>query len=205
MVKDDACSFSRKRTSCQGHEAYHEMFITPRKGKDKQVARMAFGPLPNEYRQRPASHDQTARLRPSCWRAVTPSSKPISSTILPFSIRSTVVPVNRIFRPVEALNDPMRKSLKAGPVCVPPPSQRPTTYSPSAIRSAAPQKLRSGNASRASRHECLDVLVATTRCMKRIVQEHVRSGEFIDDAGIVGFSPELREPASYNCLVFIFF
>ena len=32
-------------------------------------------------------------------RAVTPSSRPISSVIFPFSIRSTVVPVNRIFRP----------------------------------------------------------------------------------------------------------
>src|ERR1700730_12469312 len=91
---------------------------------------------------------QTARIRPSCWSAVTPSSSPISSAILPFSIRSTVVPANRIVRPLASGNAPTRKSLKAGPVCVPPPSQRPTTYSPSAMRSAAPQKLRFGNAAR---------------------------------------------------------
>jgi hypothetical protein len=46
---------------------------------------------------------------------------------LPSLIRSTVVPVNRIFRPVAAGNDQTRKSLNAGPLCVPPPSQRPTT------------------------------------------------------------------------------
>jgi hypothetical protein len=71
--------------------------------------------------------DQTARMRPSCWRAVTPSSRPISSAIVPFSIRSTVIPVNRIFRSVAVGKDPIRKSLKAGPVCVLPPSWRPTT------------------------------------------------------------------------------
>ena len=53
-------------------------------------------------------------------RAVTPSSRPISSVIFPFSIRSTVVPVNRIFLPVAAGKDPTRKSLKARPVRVPP-------------------------------------------------------------------------------------
>ena len=33
------------------------------------------------------------------------------------------MPVNRIFRPDAAGREPSRKSLKAGPVCVPPPSQ----------------------------------------------------------------------------------
>ena len=51
---------------------------------------------------------QTARMRPSCCRAVTPSSRPISSTILPSLIRSTVVPVKCIFRPVAAGNDPTK-------------------------------------------------------------------------------------------------
>ena len=41
-------------------------------------------------------------------RAVTPSSRPISSVILPFSIRSTLVPVNRIFLPVAAGKDPAK-------------------------------------------------------------------------------------------------
>ena len=40
---------------------------------------------------------------------------------------STVVPVKCIFRPVAAGRPPTRKSLKAGPVCVPPPSHWPTT------------------------------------------------------------------------------
>src|SRR5262245_45059149 len=61
--------------------------------------------------------DQTLRIRPSCCRAVTPSSRPISSAILPSLTRSTVVPVKCIFRPVAAGNDPMRKSLNRTDVC----------------------------------------------------------------------------------------
>jgi hypothetical protein len=63
--------------------------------------------------------------RPSCVRAVTPSSRPTSSTILPFCTRSTAMPVKCILRPVAPGSDPTRKSLKAGPVWVPPPSHRP--------------------------------------------------------------------------------
>jgi hypothetical protein len=44
---------------------------------------------------------------------------PTSSAILPFSTRSTVVPVKRIFRPVAAGREPPRKSSNAGPVWVP--------------------------------------------------------------------------------------
>src|SRR5215469_10094876 len=47
----------------------------------------------------PVHSRQAAFKRPSCWSAVTPSSRPTSSAILPFSTRSTVVPVNRILRP----------------------------------------------------------------------------------------------------------
>src|SRR5215472_15437997 len=75
----------------------------------------------------PAHSRQAAFKRPSCWSAVTPSSRPTSSAILPFSTRTTVVPVNRILRPDAAGREPIRKSLNAGPVCVPPPSHRPTT------------------------------------------------------------------------------
>src|ERR1700739_4034158 len=71
--------------------------------------------------------DQAALISPSCCNAVTPSSRPISSTIMPSLSFRTVVPVKCIFRPVAAGNDPTRKSLNAGPLCVPPPSQRPTT------------------------------------------------------------------------------
>src|SRR5206468_6624983 len=63
-----------------------------------------------------------ALISPSCCSAVTPSSRPTSSAILPSLRRSTVVPVKCILRPVAAGSDPTRKSLNAGPVCVPPPS-----------------------------------------------------------------------------------
>ncbi len=66
-------------------------------------------------------------ISPSCVKAATPSSRPISSTILPSLSFRTVVPVNFILRPVLAGSDPAKKSPKAGPVWVPPPSQRPTT------------------------------------------------------------------------------
>src|ERR1700751_5927055 len=66
--------------------------------------------------------DQAALISPSWVSAVTPSSRPISSTTLPLITFSTVVPVKCIFRPVAAGRPPTRKSLKAGPVWVPPPS-----------------------------------------------------------------------------------
>src|SRR3989442_3277506 len=56
---------------------------------------------------------------------------PSSSVIRPFFTRSTEVPVKRIFLPEPAGREPMGRSLKAFPVCVPPPSHCPTTYSPS--------------------------------------------------------------------------
>src|SRR5260370_40346461 len=76
---------------------------------------------------RSAGRDQAFLMRPSCVRAVIPSSSPTSSRILPSFSLSTVVPVKCIFRLVANGNDPIRKSLKAGPVCVPPPSHCPTT------------------------------------------------------------------------------
>src|SRR5262245_19665434 len=66
--------------------------------------------------------DQAALSNPSWVSAVTPSSRPISSTILPSITLSTVVPVKCILRPVAAGRPPIRKSSKAGPVWVPPPS-----------------------------------------------------------------------------------
>src|ERR1700686_5930360 len=43
--------------------------------------------------------NHAARMRPSCCKAVTPSSRPISSRIFPFLSFNTVVPVNFILRP----------------------------------------------------------------------------------------------------------
>jgi hypothetical protein len=60
--------------------------------------------------------DQIALIRPSWVSAVTPSSRPISATILPLMTFSTVVPVKCILWPVAAGRAPKRKSLKAGPV-----------------------------------------------------------------------------------------
>lgn len=59
--------------------------------------------------------DQAALISPSWVNAVTPSSRPISSTILPLTTLSTVVPVKCILRPVAAGKLPTRKSSKAGP------------------------------------------------------------------------------------------
>src|SRR5947209_9645894 len=67
-----------------------------------------------------------ARMRPSCCKAVNQSSSPISTRFFPSLSFNTVVPVNFILRPVLAGSDPARKSLNACPVCVPPPSHRPT-------------------------------------------------------------------------------
>jgi 3-hydroxybutyryl-CoA dehydrogenase len=81
----------------------------------------------NYARHRPGLPEGPILIRSSCCRAVTPSSSPTSSRILPsFNLR-TVIPANRIVRPVFAGKEPAKKSRNAGPVCVPPPSQRPTT------------------------------------------------------------------------------
>src|SRR4051794_14832661 len=68
-----------------------------------------------------------ALMRPSCCSAVTPSSRPTSSVMRPFSILRTGVPVKRIVLPVLAGNAPMGMSSKASPVWVPPPSHWPMT------------------------------------------------------------------------------
>src|ERR1700674_4099259 len=53
-------------------------------------------------------------------------------------------------------------------------------------------------------HERLDVLTAAARLVQRILQKHVRRGEFIDDAEIAGLAPEIGEPTAHDCLVVIF-
>jgi hypothetical protein len=42
------------------------------------------------------------------------------------------------------------------------------------------------------------------RRMQRIFEQHVRGGEFIDDLGIPGISPEPLEPSADNSLVVLF-
>ena len=41
--------------------------------------------------------------------------------------------------------------------------------------------------------------------MQRILQEHVRSGELVNDVEIAGFTPEVRESAAYDGLVVFLF
>src|SRR5206468_12973454 len=54
-------------------------------------------------------------------------------------------------------------------------------------------------------HERLDIRMPITRRMQRVLQEHVGSGELVNDAEIAGFTPEIREPAAYRGLVVFFF
>src|ERR1700722_427146 len=44
------------------------------------------------------------------------------------------------------------------------------------------------------RHECLERLKTNSRRVQRMVEKDVARGEFIDDGGIVVFTPEVREP-----------
>ena len=115
----------------------------------------------------------------------------------------TVVPVKRILRPVAAGRLPTRKSLKAGPVCVPPPSHRPTTVSPSAIRSAVPQKLRSGNAARKSVMNALMSSRPRRGACSEYFKQHVRRGDLVDDREIHVLAPEFGEPSAHHGLVVV--
>jgi hypothetical protein len=53
-------------------------------------------------------------------------------------------------------------------------------------------------------HEIPHVVMATTRSMQRILQEHVGCGELLDHLGVPGIAPEFREPAADQRLVFLF-
>src|SRR4051794_17147515 len=53
-------------------------------------------------------------------------------------------------------------------------------------------------------HEGLDVVAATTRLVKRILQQHVRRCEFIHDIQVAGLAPKVRKPATHDGLVLTF-
>src|SRR6266550_2541556 len=142
-------------------------------------------------------------MRPSCCKAVTPSSRPISSMIFPSLSFSTVMPVNFILRPVLAGKDPTRKSLNAGPVCVPPPSAADDVVTfRDKIRSAPEVQIRERLSE--VRHERLDVFPASARFVERIPQEHVGCSEFIDNSEVASLAPEIRKPPANNGLVIFF-
>jgi hypothetical protein len=50
-------------------------------------------------------------------------------------------------------------------------------------------------------HKRLEVGRALTRRMQRILQEHVGSGELVNDAAVAGLTPEVRKPAAYDDLI----
>jgi hypothetical protein len=50
-------------------------------------------------------------------------------------------------------------------------------------------------------HEGSDVIAAAPRCVQRVLQEHVRSRQLIDDLGVPRIAPEFREPAADDGLV----
>jgi hypothetical protein len=45
-------------------------------------------------------------------------------------------------------------------------------------------------------HERFDVVMAPAWRMQRVLQEHVGSGELVNDAQVAGFPPEVRKPAA---------
>ena len=88
-------------------------------------------------------------MSPSCCRAAKDDSSPTSSTIFPSLSVKIVVPEKRIsFPELGCGRFPMGKSNNGCPVCFPPPNQRATTNSFSAINGNGESSLKdiSGNA-----------------------------------------------------------
>jgi hypothetical protein len=54
-------------------------------------------------------------------------------------------------------------------------------------------------------HEGLDVVSAASRFVKRVLQQHVRRGDIVDDGQIAALTPEFGEPAADDGLVVLFF
>jgi AraC family transcriptional regulator of adaptative response/methylated-DNA-[protein]-cysteine methyltransferase len=68
--------------------------------------------------------------------------------------------------------------------------------------SRAPEvEVRKGRAE--IRHESLDVRTSLPRLVQRVFEQHIRRGDFIDDAEIAGLAPEVGEPAADDRLVVV--
>ena len=147
---------------------------------------------------------QTTFKRPSCISAVTPSSRPISSRILP------------------SLNSQDRRAgevhLSAGS-CGQRPGQKiterwtgmraatfPLTDDIVTLRDQvgrAPEvEVRERPAEVAL--ERLNVRAATARFVERIFQQHFRCGQFIHDGEIADLTPKVGEPPANDGLVVLF-
>jgi hypothetical protein len=109
--------------------------------------------------------------------------------------------VKRIVRPVAAGKAPTRKSSKAGPVWVPPADD---VVALSDEIGGSPE-VEIGECGTKSGHERFDVGVASARGVQRILQQHVGSGELVDDCEVAGLAPETGEPAADDFFVGLFF
>jgi len=70
------------------------------------------------------------------------------------------------------------------------------------IGSAPELEVREGGAE--IEHKIPHVLPTATRRMQRILEQHVRGREFVDDLWVPRITPESVEPAPYEGLVFLF-
>src|ERR1700746_2974440 len=52
-------------------------------------------------------------------------------------------------------------------------------------------------------HERLDIFPTSARLMQRILKQHVRRGEFVDDSEIAALAPEFSKPATDDGLVVV--
>src|SRR6201992_1300693 len=160
--------------------------------------RVELSPVSDAWRR----FDQAAFLISPSWvSAVKPSSRPISSTILPLITFSTVVPVKCILRPVAAGRPPIRKSLKAGPVWVTPPSPLTNDVVAFGDQICRAKEIEIGECGAEIGHERLDVVATAAGFMQRVLEQHVRRGDLIDDSEIDALAPEFGKPATDNSLV----
>src|SRR5262249_31564290 len=124
---------------------------------------------------------------------------PSSSVIRPFFTRSTEVPVKRIFLPEPSGREPMGRSLKAFPVCVPPPLPDHIFALGDEISGAPEIQVREGRAKLGG--ELLHVLTAAAGRMHRVFETDVWGCKFVDDGRVPGVPPEFGKPTSDNRLV----
>ena len=141
---------------------------------------------------------------PSCCSAVTPSSRPISSLTLPFSMRSTVGPGEPHLaagRGRQRADEEIAES-RAGVRAAALPLADHVVALGDEVGRAAELEVRKRLAE--VDHEVLHVLAAATRGVQGVLQQDVGGGELVDDLGIPGIAPEFREPASDDGLVVLF-
>src|SRR6266851_4371662 len=69
----------------------------------------------------------------------------------------------------------------------------------------SPPKIEIGEGLSKAGYERLDIFSAPTWRVQRVLQKHVRSGKFIDNAEVARLAPEVGEPAAYDCLVILLF